>query len=241
MTIKTAPWIGVTAALGVVLAVVFLLFPQIDLVAGGIFYLGDNDFLIRNTPVAWFVRNVLRPFFTLASVGLTLYIGWRLLTDRPRRWLLVRGPVFVAVCLIVGPGLLANAVLKENWGRARPKQVVEFAGERRFTPPLIPTDQCDRNCSFVSGDASFAFTTVAIALLAGRRRRFWVITALSFGLAVGALRMMNGSHFFSDVLFGGVFMTLTTLLIYRWMIEGRELADPGRPKKEADPAGSASG
>ena len=223
--IRTAPWIGLTVAVGVLLAIVFLAFPQIDLYVNGLFYLGQNDFTIRHTWVAWAVAKILRPAFTIFSVGLAVLILVRWLTGWPQRMRRLRGAVFVALCLAVGPGLIANALFKENWGRARPKQVVEFAGERQFTPPLIPADQCQRNCSFVSGDASFAFAMVSLAFLAGRRRATWVAGALTFGLGVGLLRMMNGSHFFSDVLFAGVFVVLTSLVLYRWIIEGKGARD----------------
>lgn len=223
--IRTAPWLAVTVGIGVVLAVIFLAYPEIDLWAADLFYYGGHDFLIRNTWVAWAVKKIIRPLFNITSIGLGLFILWRVATVRPFNWPRLRNYVFVAVCLGVGPGLISNALFKENWGRARPKQVVEFAGDRQFTPPLIIADQCPRNCSFVSGDASFAFASLAIALLAVRRRKRWVAVALGLGLGMGLLRMMNGSHFLSDVLFAGVFVTLTVLLAYRWMLEGRWRAD----------------
>ena len=34
--------------------------------------------------------------------------------------------LFLAVCLGVGPGLVANLLLKDQWGRARPKHIAEF-------------------------------------------------------------------------------------------------------------------
>jgi lipid A 4'-phosphatase len=44
--------------------------------------------------------------------------------------------------------------------------------------------------------------------------------ALAFGAGVGILRMAAGAHFFSDVVFAGVFtfllIWLTHGLIYRW-------------------------
>jgi hypothetical protein len=70
--------------------------------------------------------------------------------------------------LQVGPGLTANLVLKENWGRPRPNSVEQFAGNAPFQPWWRPSQSCQRNCSFVSGEASQAFWTVAPASLAPR-------------------------------------------------------------------------
>jgi membrane-associated phospholipid phosphatase len=45
-------------------------------------------------------------------------------------------------------------------------------------------------------------------------------SALAFGAAVGVLRMAAGAHFFSDVVFAGVFTFLVIWLVhgslYRW-------------------------
>lgn len=44
---------------------------------------------------------------------------------------------FVALLMVLGPGVLVNAVFKEYWGRPRPREVVEFGGERVFVLPLV--------------------------------------------------------------------------------------------------------
>lgn len=218
--IRTGPWLALTVAVGIVLGILFLNWSWIDLYAAGLFH-ADGKFLLQESWVIWFFKRILRPGFTIVTILLVLWVIGRAVFERPRKLQTLKPLAFIALCLALGPGLLVNGVLKESWGRARPKQVVEFAGDRKFTPPLIITDQCSRNCSFVSGDASFAFAALSLAMLAGRRRRAWVVAALGFGLVIGAFRMAVGAHFLSDVLFAGVFTTLTTLLVYRWLMEGR--------------------
>ena len=44
---------------------------------------------------------------------------------------------FIALLMVLGPGLLVNAVFKEYWGRPRPRETVEFGGQREFVPPLV--------------------------------------------------------------------------------------------------------
>jgi membrane-associated phospholipid phosphatase len=41
--------------------------------------------------------------------------------------------------------------------------------------------------------------------------------ALAFGAAVGVLRMAAGAHFFSDVVFAGVFSFLVIWLVHGWL------------------------
>lgn len=97
-------------------------------------------------------------------------------------------------------------MLKDNWGRARPSHTVEFGGKKTFTPALIISNQCDHNCSFVCGHAAMAFTPVALAfVLRPRRQRRWALAAgLGFGGLVGVVRIIEGGHFLSDVLFAGL-------------------------------------
>src|SRR5690606_16584088 len=119
-----------------------------------------------------------------------------------RRWLGLDKAhwLFLAACLAAGPGLVANLVLKDNWGRARPKHVVEFGGTKAFTPPLVIAGQCPRNCSFVSGEASSTCLPLdAAAALFPQWSVPLVIAGTVGGLATGLVRMSQGAHFLSDI------------------------------------------
>jgi lipid A 4'-phosphatase len=142
---------------------------------------------------------------------------------RPDKPMLIRGrAVFLLLsALILGPGLVTNALFKENWNRVRPIDVHEFAGAEGFRPWWDPRGTCDRNCSFVCGDCSMAFWTLAPAAVAPLPYRpIAYAAALTLGTTVGFLRMTFGAHFFTDVIFAGVFTFLVIwllyALIYRW-------------------------
>ena len=124
---------------------------------------------------------------------------------------------FALCCLVIGPVVIANGVFKDHWGRARPMQLEQFGtGHARFTPPLLIADQCAKNCSFVSGDPSVLFMLHGFAYIAAtRRRRQWLFWgSMAAGSAAGALRIWMGAHFFSDVVFAGVFMVITASLLH---------------------------
>jgi lipid A 4'-phosphatase len=128
------------------------------------------------------------------------------------RW---KAAAFLIVTFILGPGLLANVALKDNWGRARPREVVELGGTHAFTPPLIPSGACDSNCSFVSGEASGVFALAfAGALLLPHASTAILAIGVCGGLLTGLIRMSTGGHFLSDVLFAGVLMALAALLAH---------------------------
>jgi lipid A 4'-phosphatase len=84
-----------------------------------------------------------------------------------------------------------------------------------------PRGDCPGNCSFVSGDVSGAFWTLAPAALAPPQWRALAYgAALALGVGMAIFRMLAGAHFFSDVVFAGVFTYLIIWivhgLIFRW-------------------------
>ena len=130
----------------------------------------------------------------------------------------------MVAALALGPGLVINTLLKDNWGRPRPSTIVEFFGTNHYVPPLLPSDQCPENCSFPSGHAALGFWLVAFAFVAPPRwRRPAVLAALAFGGFVGAVRIAQGGHFLSDVVFSGVIVVGLTRGLYVLMVAPYEI------------------
>jgi lipid A 4'-phosphatase len=211
------------ALLGGVLVAV----PAIDLVAAGLFYDPAQGFWLRQQPLVRFVYE-LTPWITRAVVaGLLLFLLGAVSVGRAHAWWRAhrRHALYLLLVMIVGPGLLVNGVFKEHWGRARPSQVVEFGGDKTFTRAAIPADQCAKNCSFVSGHASVGFFFLALAFTDPRRRARWLVLGTGLGLGIGLVRMLQGGHFLSDVVFAGVVVYLTArglhALLLRAPLESR--------------------
>jgi len=212
--------LGLIAVAAMIGAVVFLWRPEIDLLMGGLFYRGQGRFAGGEFRWIEWLRNVFIVFFW-ACVVLAI-VGMVRTRKEQGPWLGFAFPhwLFLGICLGVGPGLVANVMLKDQWGRARPKHVVEFGGSKTFTPPILFSKECRRNCSFVSGEASAIYIPFyAAAALMPHSAVVLVATGTVMGLAAGAVRMAQGGHFFSDVIFAGVFMALTVLLV-RWVMFG---------------------
>ena len=128
--------------------------------------------------------------------------------------------LFLIGSFLIGPGLTSNLLLKENWGRPRPNGIQQFAGTAAFQPWWRPSDACKRNCSFVSGEASQAFWTIAPASLAPPQLRPIALGgAVVFGTAVGALRVVFGRHFVTDIVFAGVITILIVIALHRLLLD----------------------
>jgi lipid A 4'-phosphatase len=108
--------------------------------------------------------------------------------------------------------------------------VAEFGGEKLFTPALVPSRECQRACSFVSGEAASTFVAFyAAALVIPRWSLLLVAAGTVGGLATGLIRVSQGAHFLSDVIFAGVFMAATVLIVHRLMFgPGLDLLRPLR-------------
>ena len=216
------------AALLLAAAALFLLVPQLDLWTSGLFYVRGQGFVLAHWPPVVFVFRTI-PWLARLLVLLVLGAGaWLLLVGRPLWRFDLKALLFLGLSLAIGPGLLTNTVLKDHWGRARPVQVTAFGGSHLFTPAPLPANQCPTNCSFVSGHAALAFSLVAFGFLlpTGRSRRRGIGAALAFGGLVGLVRIAQGGHFLSDVVFAGFLVFGTTALLHWWIVEHDGLTAP---------------
>jgi lipid A 4'-phosphatase len=234
----------VAGSAGLLAALVFSAFPGIDLAVSQLFHLGGGKFLFARSGTGDAVRNLLLLLFGLACAAAV--VGFVMIAFFSRRLmgLGLAAWAFIALCALVGPGLVANLGFKDHWGRARPVHVTQFGGTKQFTPPLLRTDQCDRNCSFVSGEAAnFFMLGFAIALLAEpARRRKLFIAAIAAGSFAGLLRIGAGAHFLSDVVFAGIFMAFVARGLAWLMFErfAAHLADDGPLHQSSLRAGQAT-
>lgn len=118
--------------------------------------------------------------------------------------------ITTSICLIIGPGLIINTILKNHWGRPRPYQVVrDHHPYRQFWQANFSAPQDN---SFPSGHAAIGFF-VGIPFYIARKKKLAIVISLSFGLGVGLVRIMQGGHFLSDVLFSGIIVWIISVLI----------------------------
>lgn len=198
------------------------IFPEIDLLASGQFYTQELGFRLAANPVL----NALHEFATTGARMLGVALCALILASLARKRILnipAKAWIFLLCMLLLGPGLVANVMLKDNWGRARPREVAIFGGSQPFTAPLVPQPNARSNGSFVAGDAAFGFFLPAFAMLIPlpqegnrppqskrKRNRYWSRTifwaGMGMGFALGYTRIAMGAHFLSDVIFAMLFV-----------------------------------
>lgn len=221
-----APWIWLAVLLAA--ALLFSLWPGLDLWVSGLFWLPEGGFSSGDwPPFRWAYRGL--PLLTWAiMLSLLASLAFVILAERPIGRFDRRHILFLLLSFAIGPGLLTNTVLKDHWGRPRPNQVTEFGGTMEFRPALLPGGQCDHNCSFVSGHGAMGFALIGFAFLPAtlRRRRQIAIASIAFGSFVGLARIAQGGHFLSDTVFAGLLATGTAWLLHRLVVERDGLEHP---------------
>lgn len=214
-------WLLASAALGLVLGAVFAVYPVIDLEVARLFFNDQAAKFPLSTTYEWnLVRRLANwiPFLFLAPALFALIR--KMVFPGSKMMMAPSVVIFLIGSFIIGPGLTSNLLLKENWGRPRPNQVHQFAGAADFQPWWRPSEECPRNCSFVSGEASQAFWVVAPASLAPPQVRATAMgAAVVFGAAVGGMRVIFGRHFVSDIIFAGIITIAIVMGLYRLLLD----------------------
>jgi lipid A 4'-phosphatase len=211
----------IALAIAAVAGTVFALFPQLDIAVTRLFYEASGGFELSSDRTFMLLRDGSMLLVGLLVAPAAAALAAKLVQPSHRLLIPGRATVFLLVTVLLGPLLISNVVLKDHWGRPRPRDTVAFGGKATFVPWWDPRGTCPDNCSFVAGEASGAFWTLAPAALAPPQWRAVAYgAALAFGTAVGFLRIGFGGHFLTDVVFAGVFMFLIIWLVhgllYRW-------------------------
>ncbi len=201
-----------------IVSLFFLAFPRVDLWVSGLFYSPTDGFWAKNDPFLQKVRH-LGPFLVrVIAVCAVAVLVFKLLVPGRAPIVRLRKPIFLISTLILGPGVLVNAILKDNWGRPRPRSVEEFGGDLPFQPVWKITDFCERNCSFTSGEGAAGIWLVAMAFIVPASWRKAVLAfVLPLCLILSVNRVAFGGHFLSDTMLSWGLTFLVVLSVY-WLL-----------------------
>lgn len=186
-----------------------------DLKLSGLFYLGNNNwwgmhnalctFMYRYGTIPALVLSIAALGFFIVSFFAYNFYKWR------------RICLFLILVMLLGPGLLVNGVLKEYWGRPRPRNIIPFGGKYVYEKPL-EIDLSSPGSSFPSGHSAMGFYFFTLYFLVRGKRKKWTalafIIALLYGFFMGFVRIAQGGHFLSDILWSGGIVYLSSALCY---------------------------
>jgi len=183
-----------------------------------------------------------QPWIFLKHYGLTLTLGmsvgalviflasFAVNRFKPYR----RAALYLTLVMMIGPGLIVNTVFKNNWERPRPLDLVELNGDDEFVDVWSLPVPGSGN-SFPSGHVATAFYLFTpYFILRGRSTKWataFLVAGIAFGLLMAYCRMLQGSHFLSDIIWAFGFVYLTALsLSYVFRVDPP--ASEGAPTRE---------
>lgn len=196
--------------------------PTLDMAIAKFFFdRGDGFEYFVNTP---FLQMIYVYGLVPAQLTVILAIFALLLSYIPRCRSWRPHALFLVLTLAIGAGFISHTLLKDHWGRPRPKQVIAFGGQQEFRPYYRPNffDQPEPSRSFPCGHCTMGFYFFTFILMGRRFKSHMLLylgTALTvvLGLALSFTRMAQGGHFFSDVMMSALIMWLTALT-FDWII-----------------------
>ena len=192
----------------IVIVIFITIGPSIDIYLSSIFYYGNNQFMLQSYYTTSIIfRKILLP---LLLVYIFILPAMSKLTVVNKIFFnycfSLKELVFIWISGITILILFVNVLLKNMWGRVRPNELLIFGGKGDFTPWYKFSDICVSNCSFVSGDASVGFMLMVFYFVT--KKNIYCYLALFFGTSIGFIRIIAGGHFFSDIVFAQLVVTI---------------------------------
>jgi lipid A 4'-phosphatase len=214
LKISNIKTITIVLIIFIILAIFVTVGPELDVYISSLFFNEDKKFMIQSYyPISIIFRKILLPLLLIYVFVLPLvlrffplqkiYFGYKFILSEI---------IYIWVSGAVTMLLVVNVLLKNTWGRARPNDVSYFNGFQDFTPWYKISDACPSNCSFVSGDSSVGFLLVVFYFIT--KKNVFLYLGLILGSLLGFIRIAAGGHFFSDIIFSQIIVTVTILVSF---------------------------
>lgn len=130
--------------------------------------------------------------------------------------------------LAIGSGLITHLLLKDQWGRPRPRQTLAFGGDQEFRPFYKPYFNNPHTAkSFPCGHCASGFYFFVLAFIGKKtsNRRLetsgWILGS-TLGVILSLTRIAQGGHWFSDTVISALIMLTTAWLITSLCMDNTE-------------------
>lgn len=189
---------------------------DLDILISKAFYVSGQGFpLKQNLIVRFFYASVP----VVIALSIIFFVGFAIAAFKNkniRRHNRIVIALFVSI--VIGPGIIVNTVFKDNFGRPRPHQTIEFGGKYESKQILEP-NWGNRGSSFPSGHAAVPISFLLVSFALYRRGKLTLAKQIAAALivwyvAVSFSRVAAGRHHFSDVSWAAYFSFITAWLSY---------------------------
>ena len=217
-----------------IISVIIFRQTNLDMQFQSVFHQSEPGWYLKDFPLFSLVYHYGNiPALLIAIAGLTVFgLGFQL--RRFIRWRKIG--LFLALAMLLGPGLIINAMLKDHWGRPRPRNVIEFGGKYAYEK-LLSIDPSSPGLSFPCGHCSMGFYLfIPWFVLRKRKPLLAAISLLSgifYGLLIGVARVAQGGHWLSDVIVAGIIVYLTGTVLFYLLKLNRDIWHQPGPVKMA--------
>lgn len=204
-----------------ILTIPFWLF-NLDLHAQGLFYdfHAQKWFLSGDPAVVFIYKYGVYPGLLLsAAAAAVLGLGFTY-----EKLLKYRKPAaLIVLTMLLGLAIMINVVLKNYTGRPRPREIKEFGGVMPYRH-VFEFGMPGTGYSFPCGHCSTGFLFAALYFAYRKKNKLLAGSALwggiAWGTVIGAVRMAQGAHFLSDVLWSGGITVITAEIVYYKVLGG---------------------
>lgn len=188
-----------------------LIIPEIDIALSHLFYSQHTqNFALPHIP---YINDLSKIIYIIITI-----LMYKTYKD-------MRITFFLFACLTIGPGITVSALAKNVFERPRPSCIDTFGGDLEFKKPFQPRDfskiERHKNQSFPSGHAARSFIFLAFAFIDKKNNKKIMLASTLFGILSGGVRIAQGGHFLSDVLFSGILIYLTCWVLHYLILKHR--------------------
>ncbi len=197
----------------------FVICPEYDILLSSLLFIRNLDFIFKGT-----IENINYFIMILTCLLLCCIVCYNLFKSfKTRNKECMKNMLYTFFIVFIVHILIVNIIIKDNmFGRARPLNIKSFGGDKNFTRAFEISDQCNTNCSFVSGDVSFSFAAFGVCLaipignfITKKRKKIILDIALLSGFMIFLFRIVVGKHFFTDVFCAMVLVIISSFFMYR--------------------------
>ena len=183
------------------------------------FYLGAQDQWALNNqqPWKWFYDFGHIPGLVVMLV-LTILWGVSFFNASLKPWR--RYILLILLTFFVGAGILVNAVLKDHWGRPRPRQIQEFNGKWEYHESIQPGIP-GKGKSFTCGHCTMGYIYISFIFFYRKSKIIAIsgtILGIIYGILMSIARIGQGGHFATDTFWSLGIILLTSGILYYFLL-----------------------